>query len=89
MTKRLGLAGAALLAVPLLAPVAASAQAAPPQGGNAVRAEQPAASLPRGACRVKDRLGGRSCTGDVPESACAAIAKEAKGTYAWAQDDCP
>ncbi|KQO77901.1 MAG: hypothetical protein ACAH20_11770 [Methylobacteriaceae bacterium] len=89
MTKRMCLAGAALLAVPLMAPLAVSAQVAAPGGGNAMRQDQPAPALPKGACRVTDRLGGRSCTGDVPESACAAIAKEAKGEYAWTQDECP
>jgi len=89
MTKRMCLAGAALLAVPLLAPLAVSAQVAAPGGGTATRQDQPAPALPKGACRVTDRLGGRSCTGDVPESACAAIAKEAKGEYAWTQDECP
>ncbi len=42
-----------------------------------------------GACRVKDYVGGRTCTGDVPEAVCAAIAREAKGQYTWTNDECP
>lgn len=31
----------------------------------------------------------RSCTGDVPKSACAAIAMASKGEDAGTQDECP
>jgi hypothetical protein len=67
--------------------------------GLPAQAQQPGqtgaatASTPKpqatGACRVKDYVGGRTCTGDVPESACAAIAREAKGQYTWTNDECP
>ncbi|WP_232628505.1 hypothetical protein [Methylobacterium sp. Leaf118] len=88
MTKRIGklasLAAAALLAGPLLGAPAQAEQTA--QTGSGTTSPPQTA---KGACRVKDYVGGRTCTGDVPESVCAAIAREAKGQYTWTQEECP
>lgn len=55
------------------------------QTGPAAAPKPPAT----GVCRVTDYVGGRTCTGDVPEGVCAAIAREAKGRYTWTNDACP
>lgn len=76
---------AALVAGPLLGGPAWAQQ--PNQtGAGTAPAPKPQAT---GACRVKDYVGGRSCTADVPEAACAAIAREAKGQYTWTAEECP
>ena len=41
------------------------------------------------ACRVKEHAGGKTCTANVTEGVCAAIAREASGTYTWTTDECP
>ncbi|KQT49170.1 hypothetical protein ASG52_09365 [Methylobacterium sp. Leaf456] len=76
---------AALLAGSLLG-TPAWAQQQSQTGAGTAPAPKPATT---GACRVTDYVGGRTCTGDVPESVCAAIAREAKGRYTWTNDECP
>ncbi|WP_018262202.1 hypothetical protein [Methylobacterium sp. WSM2598] len=86
MSKIARIAAAALLA---LAPAgAARAQQARPDRAETGTAAQPPAPA-AGACRVRDQVGGRTCTDSVPESVCAAIAREAKGGYTWSGDECP
>jgi hypothetical protein len=70
----------------LLAPGLARAQGGATGTGATAPAPKP---LPTAACRVKDYAGGRTCTANVPELACAAIAREAKGQYTWTPDECP
>lgn len=88
--ERLGaIAVAALTAGSLLGGPARAQQ--PGQTGAGAGSTATPASKPQanGACRVTDYVGGRTCTGDVPEGVCAAIAREAKGQYTWTQEECP
>ncbi|ACA15910.1 hypothetical protein M446_1394 [Methylobacterium sp. 4-46] len=93
MSRIARIAAAALLA---LAPagVARAQQARPDRAATGTASQSPgtAAQPPApavGACRVRDQVGGRTCTDSVPESVCAAIAREAKGGYTWSGDECP
>lgn len=81
----LRLAAPALVVLGTLAgPVLAQTQTRP-SGTTATSSTQPATR----ACRVKDHAGGTSCTANVPEGACAAIAREGSGTYTWTVTECP
>ncbi len=75
-----------VLAGLLLGSGLAQAQVGTTGTGTTTPASKP---LPTAACRVKDYAGGKTCTANVPELACAAIAREAKGQYTWTQDECP
>ncbi|SFU48838.1 hypothetical protein SAMN02799631_00903 [Methylobacterium sp. 174MFSha1.1] len=88
-TRTLRLAAPALavlgaLAAPALAQTQTQTQTRP-SGTAATATTQPATR----ACRVKDHAGGTSCTANVPEGACAAIAREGSGTYTWTTAECP
>ncbi len=80
---------AAALAAVLLIDVAAGSSLAVAQQTQATPPSSQTSQPTLRACRVKEHAGGKTCTANVTEGVCAAIAKEASGTYSWTADDCP